>query len=88
LPPYKGIEYNGSRVSNEEEIEYNLFHDFYDDFCKIQIYKSDTLVKTWDGPAQSMGDTIHHFYNYDSWDVELTGTKYTLVFSILESDLE
>jgi len=85
--PNDTVFYKGSRVEGEDDVLKDYLFEGTDAY-QVQIYKSDTLVKTWDGPAQSMGDAIHHFYNYDSWSVELIDKEYVLVFSILESDLE
>ncbi len=81
--------YSGSPVSEEDDIlTEHLFDDPYNDSYTLSVYKADTLVVKWDGPAKEMGDSIHHFYNYDSWDVELIGNDYELEFTIYESDIE
>jgi hypothetical protein len=53
----------------------------------VQVFHFDTLKVSWKGPASEMDENIHHFFNFNSWDVNLTGNKYTVVFTIYESDL-
>ena len=35
-----------------------------------------------------MGDSVHHFYNFDSWNVELIDNVYELSFTINETDIK
>lgn len=53
----------------------------------VQVFHFDTLKVSWYGVASEMPENIHHFFNYNSWDVNLNGNKYTVVFTIYESDL-
>jgi len=54
----------------------------------VMLYNKDSLLTTWYGPPQSLGDSISHFYNYDSWEVELVDNEYIIEFTIYESDLK
>ena len=65
-----------------------LFHDYYNESYIVKIYRSDSLLVQRIGPASYMGDSVHHFYNYDSWEVELVDNEYVLEFTIYESDIE
>lgn len=35
---------------------------------QARIYKDDSLMVNWLGPHREMADSIHHFFNYNSWD--------------------
>lgn len=58
----------------------------------VRVYKSDSLCITWTGPGREMEDSIHHLYNFYSWefipkddyDEYLIDGK--IMFTILESD--
>jgi len=56
------------------------------------VYRNDSLKVTWKGPAADLPDSIHNFYNYNSWEVELTPNvpdqTGTLNFYIEETDLK
>jgi len=60
---------------------------------QVRVYRHDSLKVTWDGPARYMSDSIHHFYNYNSWDSWLLdeknkyGATGVVMFTIYESDL-
>lgn len=84
------IPYNGGREVNngDDVLTKRLFFDSFDDSYDVCVYINDRLVIKWIGPASYMGDSVHHFYNYDSWDVELVNNEYILEFTIYESDLK
>lgn len=86
--PGSNIPFVGHRKVNKEDdvLTEHLFHDSYNDSHKIRLYRDESLVVEWLGPAEYMGDTINHFYNYDSWNVELINDEYILEFTIFESD--
>ena len=73
---------NGSSLESELE---SLINDNYQSF---RVYRHDTCLVHWEGKMQHLGDSIHNFYNYDSWTTVVTG-KYTLcsTFTITEDDL-
>jgi len=59
----------------------------------IQLYQSDSLVKTWEGPPGCYGDSIHSPFNYDSWEIRPVESSPknvvgTITFTITEDDLE
>lgn len=82
--------YNGGREVDkmDDVLTERLFFDSFDDSYDVSVYLNDSLVIKWSGPASYMGDSIHHFYNYDSWNVELIDNEYILEFTIIESDLK
>ncbi|MCF8226043.1 MAG: hypothetical protein K9J30_09200 [Bacteroidales bacterium] len=56
---------------------------------EISIVWNDTFKHTWYGPPREMPDSIHSFFNYNSWDV-IAGPESTtgfVRFTILEADL-
>jgi len=57
---------------------------------EISIRWHDSLMHTWYGPVKDLHDSIHSFFNKNSWDV--TGPKPNetvgkVQFTIIESDL-
>lgn len=56
----------------------------------IEVYRNDTLLVKWGGPLQSLPDSIHSFYNKNSWEITQGGRKnkfVIIIFTIYESDL-
>jgi len=84
------VVYNSGREvdKSDDVLTERLFLETYDDSYNVSVYIDDGLYITWTGPASFMGDSIHHFYNYDSWNVELNDNVYELCFTINESDLK
>jgi hypothetical protein len=82
--------YNSGREvdKGDDVLTERLFLDSYDDSYNVNIFIDDSLYIVWTGPTTYMGDSIHHFYNYDSWDIELIDNEYILEFTIYESDLK
>jgi hypothetical protein len=63
-----------------------IFNESVWDTC--YLYKNDSLLKYWDGPAREMPDSLNHFFNYNSWSVWLIDNDEGIVmFTIYESDL-
>jgi hypothetical protein len=63
--------------------------DFGDSRDTIEIYRNDSLLIKWGGPLLSSPDSIHSFYNKNSWKIILSGdkNKYEIIlFTIYESD--
>jgi hypothetical protein len=53
---------NLQETNKEKGLKYN--NDKSDD--SIIVYLGDKIVN-WGGPMEYMGDSIHHFFNIDSW---------------------
>lgn len=49
--------------------------NFGDSRDTIEIYRNDSLLIKWGGPLQSLPDSIHSFYNRNSWIIEEGGRK-------------
>ncbi len=88
--PNNKIFYNGAPgVAKEDNIlTEHLFSDYYNDSYIVDVYRHDSLLVQWSGTAIYMENSIHHFYNYDSWSVKLIDNVYELEFTIFESDLK
>ena len=58
---------------------------------RFRIYKSDSLLVDWRGPAYDGGEADHHFYNINAWEVdehpESSDVIYTITFTIYPEDL-
>jgi hypothetical protein len=69
-----------------------FFSDASVSFTKqARVYRNDSLKVTWNGPAQEMPDSIHHFYNYNSWEQWMIDDEVydgIVQFTIYESDFE
>ena len=72
---------HGSSLSELVSLINGNYHSF-------RVYRHDTCLVHWSGKMQHLGDSIHNFYNCDSWTTVVTG-KYTLcsTFTITEDDL-
>jgi len=80
-------------VNNEDELRnIQTIVDEYESFT-IELYRSDSLVKAWDGRPGNYGDSIHSPFNYDSWEVKSVNdrgpnTVGAVTFTITEEDLK
>lgn len=59
---------------------------------RFRIYKNDTLLVDWRGPAYSGEEEDHNFYNINAWEVDDTPKSfdviYTITFTIYPEDLK
>ena len=78
---FSEVDHGSSLKSTLERVINNSYHSF-------RLYRHDTCLVHWNGKMQHLGDSIHNFYNYDSWTTMVTG-KYSLcsTFTITEDDL-
>ncbi len=88
IKPNEMIYFKGDPEVNKDEdiVRNHLFKDIPSDL-KVYVYRNDVLIVNWNGPANDMAENIHHFFNYKSWAVEFNNNQYTVMFSIIESDL-
>ena len=82
-------------IDKKEDPVKRIFSGGYRPFEEqARVYRNDSLKVTWDGPAREMADSIHHFYNYNSWeswvlDESQSDERYGVVmFTIYDSDLK
>jgi len=92
IPAYDSIKF-GTANYNDVDNSLNPIEQFIlNDLLYVKIYRNDSLKVTWEGPAAYLPDTIHSFFNYNSWEIKLTpdasGQTGTLNFHIEEADLE
>jgi len=82
--------YNSGREvdKGDDVLTERLFLDSYDDSYNVSVFIEDSLYVVWSGPSTFMGDSVHHFYNFDSWNVELIDNVYELSFTINETDIK
>jgi len=52
---------------------------------KFELYVSDELVRTWEGPGGSYGDTLNSPFNYDSWEYD--AIQDAIIFTITNDDI-
>lgn len=72
---------------NDNVLIDHLFSEYNPDLDIVYLYKCNDLILTWEGPAHDMGNLVHHFYNYQSWSVDLDKNEFNLIFTILNSDI-
>ncbi|MFO7867824.1 MAG: hypothetical protein R6U95_00820 [Bacteroidales bacterium] len=61
----------------------------YDTINGLITPNRNSLLKVWDAPLREMGDSINHFFNYNSWKSWLVDDNEGIVqFTIYESDFE
>lgn len=57
----------------------------------IEIFRNDTLMVKWGAPLRNLPDSIHSFYNENSWIIENGGRKDKYIiatFTITEDDFK
>lgn len=84
------LENNAKGVNKGQDAIEAMFSDNKHDYYSIvSVFKNDRLLKTWKGPLSAQSDSIHHFFNYNSWDSWLINDNEGVVFfSIEESDIK
>jgi len=94
LPNDNFIYENGTFPINEDKnpITEGLFNEPPWPFVEqTRVYINEKLVIKWLGPPREMDDSIHHFYNYNSWesflDKNAKGHEGKVIFTIYESDM-
>ena len=73
-------------LSNLENnsLEYTI-NSYYFSF---RLYRHDSCLAHWNGKMQHLGDSIHNFYNYDSWTTTVSGkSALGSTYTITEDDL-
>lgn len=86
LYPLDSMMHNGIPINKGEDvIKDGLFSGYYLLEDQARIYKNDSLMVNWLGPPRAMADSIHHFFNYNSWDYWLIDNDNGVVrFTIYE----
>ncbi len=58
----------------------------------LKVYVDDVLKKTWYKPTSDLDSSEHHFFNYNSWKINIYEKDdvnyYYLKFTITEEDLQ
>ncbi|MCF8357157.1 MAG: hypothetical protein K9H26_00255 [Prolixibacteraceae bacterium] len=82
-------------LNNDEDPVRCVFSEGHTQFQdQARIYRHDSLKAAWEGPGREMPDSVHHFYNYNSWESwlleekQIDGATGIVMFTIYESDLE
>jgi len=77
---------------DEDPLAQLLNQSWWQIMDQVRVYRHDSLKVTWVGPGRYMPDSIHHFYNYNSWDSWLLdktnkyGANGIVMFTITEED--
>jgi len=81
------------RVSKEDD-PYPI-KKFFEGFTVVEVtvYRSDSSKVVWGEPAVDLPDSIHSFFNYNSWELEMLGGEFPnpkgiLKFYIQEDDFK
>jgi len=90
LYPSDSVKHNGIPINKGEDvIKDGLFSGYYLLEDQARIYKDDSLIVNWLAPPREMADSIHHFFNFNSWDYWLIDKHDGIVrFTIYEEDLK
>ena len=76
-------------IDKGDEVMTKIFSAYRPLQDQARIYKKDSLVVNWYGPPREMHDSIHHFFNYNSWDHWLINRhKGRVRFTIYEEDVQ
>ena len=78
--------YNGHRgvFDGDDIVSEHLFQEIYNHDYGMVIYVDDVKKQHWEGPPREMGESVHNFYNYSSWESQ---DGYNYIFTIKDSDL-
>jgi hypothetical protein len=92
INPYDSSDFYGSfGVEEEEDPIRDRFFDGGNrgNSERVQVLINDSVVVDWIGPPREMDLDIHHFFNYNSWEVLLEeGAREGLLrFTISPADL-
>ena len=68
LNPLDSVPYFGFGVDKGDDVITKLFSGYRPLQDQARIYKEDSLIVNWYGPPREMPDSVHHFFNYNSWD--------------------
>jgi len=79
-------------VSDDDDPVVSFHSNLYAYEQTVEIMRGDSVLVTWEGPGRYMGESVNHFYNYDSWKVSFERDEaglgyYTLEFFVQEEDL-
>ena len=89
LSPLDSLPYYGIGLDQGDDVIERLFSGRRTLMDQARIYKNDSLVVNWYGPPCEMHDSIHHFFNYNSWDHWLINRHDGIVrFTIYEEDFQ
>jgi hypothetical protein len=72
IKPNKSIRIANATYISDFEIINSNWGDARD---TIEIYRHDTLLAKWGAPLRNLPDSIHSFYNKNSWVIEEGGRK-------------
>jgi len=88
LSPLDSVRHIGIPINKGEDvIKEGLFSGYYLLEDQARIYKDDSLIVNWYGPLREMPDSVHHFFNYNSWDYWLIDKHNGIVrFTVYEED--
>jgi len=95
IAPNESVVFEGNpSISEEVDPVLHMFNDNLEvSEQTVEVIGGDSVLVTWQGPGRSMGESVNHFYNYDSWEVSFERNEfgegiYTLEFFIGEEDLQ
>ena len=89
--PHDTVVINDGRKINEgDDVMKALFTNNDREHYRLAcVFKNDRLLVKWDGPSFSDSDSIHHFFNHNSWKNWLINdSDGAYLFSIEASDFE
>ena len=82
-----GKEYWAGAITDVSKIdEDNLKYIVDNTHSSIKVFWHDTCLVHWTGPMQNMGDTVHDFFNHDSWEGKAQSSQYNWYFTITKDD--
>lgn len=91
--PYDTIYGEESRFgwikTNEGMDVVKLWFNTWDVIDTVLIYRNDTLKCIWTAPASGKPDSVHDFFNYNSWKTWLIDKRNgVMMFTIKPEDLK
>jgi hypothetical protein len=84
IEPLSSKAINNIGVNNDVELKEGVF-DIID---SVFMFRRDSLKTIWYFPVREEPDSIHNFFNWNSWEIKLTDEKYGYCrFTIYPEDL-
>jgi len=93
IPPNDTLDGNengfgGKSINEDMELMKTWFVSWHN-LDTIQIFRNDTLKCIWTAPSSSKPESIHDFFNYNSWKTWIIDKPYgVMMFTIYPEDLK
>jgi len=79
----------GLKVNEEINVVQYRFQKGWENIDTVLVYRNDTLKCIWTAPASSKPDSVHDFFNYNSWKTWMIDKRNgVMMFTVYPDDLK